>query len=1038
MIDLSIRRPVATAAIYIALVALGVYSFRLIPVELLPDVDYPRLTITATWGGASPEAMEAFVTSPLEAKAQQVRGVRKITSTSSSDSRGTGSIAEIDVEFERDVRMDFARLDLSERISAMREELPPGVIPEVEPYVPREFSDEEQAFLSYQIRGPYTFGSLAQLAEEEIQPALAAVDGVAAVTIRGDEQREVAIELDGPRLEALGLRPVDVERRIRELSTLRAPGSLVLSGQQTVLAVRTRIERVSDLEEVVLLDRPEGPVRLRDVGRVRETTADPLMYYRIDGLPTITLIVSRESGTNAVRIAEAVKAEIEPLQQKMPPGVAIELDVDESKEIHKQLTDLRLRAMMAAVVILLVLMLFLRSLEAVLVVFATIAFSILIAVNLLYLGGFSLNVLTLAGLAWGFGLIVDNGIVVLENVERHSHLEPDPKRAASAGAHQVVLPVITATATTAIVLVPFLFLQGELRIYYLPLAWAVAFAIFASLFVAFTFVPTMASRVHHWRGRVVGVAPEQDVLSGSGGEGSGQGRREPFYIRAYRSILGVTLDHPLLVLFVCVLALGSSAYLFDRHVTRGVRWASFWGQQTYIDVNIRFPRGAGLERTDELVRSFEEKIATLPEVERYETVVLPQWANIQITFPDALESTQVPVAIKEQMVAYSYQFSGPEVRVYGFGPSFYGGGGAPPNYSLKILGYNYLEVQAIADDVAERLKRFSRIQDVDPNASGRWFDRDKEFEYFLTVNREALGEHDLTVEELLGYVSSNLPGDRPRFQIIRIAGEELPFTVKLAGYDDFDLLAMSKLRVPSAGGEDVRLADVATVDRRDVLARILREDQQYQRTVAWEFRGPRKLGDLIRDAVVEATALPPGFSIDAEDDWRWTEEEQTQVYLALAFAVLLIYMVTAALFESLAAPFVVLLTLPLALIGVFLIFFYTDATFTRTAYIGTIMMAGIVVNNAILIVYHIGELRRTLPVRAAILQGTLERVRPILMTTSTTVFGLLPLVLFASSQDENIWNSLALATIGGLISSTLFVLVAIPVAYRYLVARGEA
>ncbi|MCL7966715.1 MAG: efflux RND transporter permease subunit [marine benthic group bacterium] len=1042
MIDLAIRRPVATAAIYIALVALGAYSFRLIPVELLPDVDYPRLTINATWGGASPEAMEAFVTSPLEAAAQQVRGVRKITSTSRSDDRGTGSSTEIDVEFERDVRMDFARLDLSERISALREELPPGVIPRVEPYVPREFSDEEQAFLSYQIRGPYTFGRLAQLAEEEIQPALAAVDGVAAVTIRGDEQREVAVELDGPKLEALGLRPADVEARIRELSTLRAPGSLVLAGQQTALAVRTRVERVSELEDLVLMARPEGPVRLRDVGRVRETTADPLMYYRIDGLPTISLIISRESGTNAVRVAEAVKDEIEPLQDKMPPGVVIELDVDESEEIHKQLTDLRLRAMMAAVVILLVLMLFLRSLEAVLVVFATIAFSILMAVNLLYLGGFSLNVLTLAGLAWGFGLIVDNGIVVLENVERHSHLESDPKRAASAGAHQVVLPVIAATATTAIVLVPFLFLQGELRIYYLPLAWAVAFAILSSLFVAFTFVPTMASRVHHWRGRVVGVRPDEDVLANpEPGRGHGAGPRsdralEPIYIRVYRSVLGFALDHPFLVLFVCVLALGGSAYLFDKHVTRGVRWASFWGQRTYIDVNIRFPRGAGLERTDELVRSFEEKIASLPEVKRYEAIVLPQYANIRVTFPEELESTQVPVAIKEQMVAYSYQFSGPEVRVYGFGPSFYGGGGSPPNYSLKILGYNYLEVQAIADDVAERLKRFSRIQDVDPNASGRWFDRDKEFEYFLTVDREALGSHELTVEELLGYVSANLPGDRPRFQVIRVAGEELPFTVKLAGYDEFDLLAMGQLRVPSSDGEDVRLADVARVDRRDVLARILREDQQYQRTVAWEFRGPRKLGDLIRDAVVEATALPPGFSIDAEEDWRWTDEEQTQVYVALAFAVLLIYMVTAALFESLAAPFVVLLTLPLALIGVFLIFFYTDATFTRTAYIGTIMMAGIVVNNAILIVYHIGELRRTLPTRAAILQGTLERVRPILMTTFTTVFGLLPLVLFAESQDENIWNSLALATIGGLISSTLFVLVAIPVAYRYLVARG--
>ncbi|MBT8462765.1 MAG: efflux RND transporter permease subunit, partial [Gemmatimonadetes bacterium] len=1042
MIDLSIKRPVATAAIYVALVALGAYSFRLIPVELLPDVDYPRLTVNASWGGASPEAMEAFVTSPLEAAAQQVKGVRKITSTSRADPRGTGSSAEIDIEFERDVRMDFAQLDLGERFASLRDELPPAVYPQIQPYVPREFSDEEQRFLSYQLHGPYTFSRLAEVAEEEVEPVLSSVDGVAGVMIWGDQDREVAIELDRQKLDALNLRPEQVEQRIRDLSTLRAPGSLVLEGRQVTLAVRTRVRRVSELENLVIVQRREGAIRLRDIGTVREQTADATSFFRINGQPTISIFVTRESGTNAVRVADAVKEAIGPLEARMPPGATLELDDDQSQEIRQQLTDLRLRALAAAIVIFLVLTLFLRSMGAVLVVFATIGFSVLIAVNMLYLGGFSLNVLTLAGLAWGFGLIVDNGIVVLENVERHSHLGKPARQAASDGARQVMLPVIAATATTAIVLVPFLFLQGELRIYYLPLAFAVAFSIVASLFVAFTFVPTMAGRIHYWRARVYGVpAGTADQAAGAAretasAEASGVSAapatarpRVPAYIRAYRSVLGFALDHPILVVAVCVAALGGSWWLFDKHVTRGIRWSAFWGQDTYISVNITFPRGAGLDRTDEMARAFEEKISSIPEVERYEAWVQPQYAFMRITFPKDLETTQVPVAIKEQMVAYSYQFSGADVRVYGYGPSFYGGGSSPPNYSLKILGYNYLQVQDLADDLASRLERFSRIQDVDPNASGRWYERDKEFEYYLAVDREALGAHDITVEELLRFVSANLPSDRPRTQVLRVGAEELPFAVKLGGYRDFDLIDMRQLRIPSQTGREVRLADVAQVERRNVLSRILREDQQYQRTVAWEFRGPRKLGDLIRDAVVEATTLPPGYKIEEDDRWGWDEEEKTQVYVAIIFAVLLIYMVTAALFESLAAPFVVLLTLPLALIGVFLIFFYADATFTRTAYIGTIMMAGIVVNNAILIVYHIGELRQSMPTRDAILQGTLERVRPILMTTFTTVFGLLPLVLFAQSQDENIWNSLALATIGGLISSTLFVLVAVPVAY---------
>ena len=689
MIDLSIKRPVATAAIYVALMALGAYSFRLIPVELLPDVDYPRLTVNASWGGASPEAMEAFVTSPLEAASQQVRGVRKITSTSRADPRGTGSSAEIEIEFDRDVRMDFAQLDLSERFAAMRDELPPAVYPQIQPYVPREFSDEEQRFLSYQLHGPYTFSRLAEVAEDEIEPVLSSIDGVAGVMIWGDQDREVSIELDRQKLEALDLRPEQVEQRIRDLSTLRAPGSLVLEGRQVTLAVRTRVSRVSELEDLVILQRPAGVVRLRDIGTVREQTADANSYFRIDGQPTISIFVTRESGTNAVRVADAVKASIGPLEARMPPGATLELDDDQSKEIRQQLTDLRLRALAAAIVIFLVLTLFLRSMGAVLIVFATIGFSVLIAVNMLYIGGFSLNVLTLAGLAWGFGLIVDNGIVVLENVERHSHLGKSPRQAAHDGARQVMLPVIAATATTAIVLVPFLFLQGELRIYYLPLAFAVAFSIVASLFVAFTFVPTMAGRIHHWRARVYGVpgapggdrnggaepASERDEAPPSGRTGR---TRASGYIRAYRSVLGFALDHPLLVCAVCLAALGGSWWLFDKHVTRGIRWSAFWGQDTYISVNITFPRGAGLERTDDLARAFEAKIASIPEVKRYEAWVQPQYAFLRITFPKDLETTQVPVAIKEQMVAYSYQFSGADVRVYGYGPSFYGGGSTPP------------------------------------------------------------------------------------------------------------------------------------------------------------------------------------------------------------------------------------------------------------------------------------------------------------------------------------------------------------------------
>src|SRR5690606_30715854 len=465
-----------------------------------------------------------------------------------------------------------------------------------------------------------------------------------------------------------------------------------------------------------------------------------------------------------------------------------------------------------------------------------------------------------------------------------------------------------------------------------------------------------------------------------------------------------------------------------------------WGEDTSISIQIRLPRGEEITRTDELTRFFEGKLATLPEVERYVTNVTPQYAHIRVTFPDSIETTQIPVAIKEQMVAFSHQFGGADVRVYGYGPSFYGGGSSPPNYSIQILGYNYERVREIAEDIGARLMRFSRIRDVDTNASGAWFERDKASEIIVQVDRSRLALYDLTTQDLVNHVNAAIRGQsETRGSRIRIGGDELQFSIKLEDNRRMDVLKLQELLIPTPSGRPVRLASVATIQDRDVLNRILREDQQYQRRVSYEFRGPTKLGDRVQEAVVASTALPPGYSIETRNDFRFSTEEKAQIYKVIAVALVLIFMTTAALFESIRLPLCVLLTVPMALIGVFLLFFYTGASFTREAYIGVIMMSGIVVNNSILLVDHINQLRwkTGAALKDAILQGTIERVRPILMTSFTTIFGLLPLVLFSAVADENIWNALTYALIGGLSSSTLLVLTVTPALYLLFERRAE-
>ena len=1017
MIRFSIRRPVAVAMLYGALALLGVASWLNVPVELLPETELPRLRVTATWPGSSPEVMEAFLTSPLEAAVQQVRGVERVTSTSQE---GSGVI---EVEFGREVDMDFARLELSERLAALDESLPEGALrPTVEPYVPEEFAEQSRPFLRYTLTGPQTTEALRTVLDETLKPELQQVAGVADVQAYGGRDRVLEVALDERKILALGLTPDAVRQKVNALEEVREAGRVSRGGMEYTLAVREYAGSAARIRALPLLTDQGRVVRLQDVAAVRDTYEEPRYLYRIDGQPAVSFQVVKEIGTNVVQVADAVKARVVETGAALPPGTRVILDQDESEAVRTQLTDLRGRALSSALIVFVVLFFFLRSFRSAAIVFASIAFSALITLNLIFLGGLTLNVLTLMGLAMGFGRIIDNAVVVLENVYRHARTAPDAPAAAERGAREMVLPVLAATLTTIIVFIPFVYLQGEVRLFYVPLAIVVGFTNLASLFVTFSFTPALAGRLLGSRVRTIRERAARE--------------RTPLYERAYARMLGGTLRFPWLAVLCSLLVLAGSARLFDKYVQRGTVWRAWYDEESYIRINFDLPRGEELERTDQLVRYFEDRLRAMPEVSTFNAQVYAQAAMMRVEFPDSLQDTAIPVSVKEQLEAYSHQYGGAEVRVYGYGPSFYGGGSSPPNYSIQVLGYNYERVREIADDLGRRLQRFSRIQDVDTNSSGAWFQRDKATEVVLRVDRPALAAHGLSSQEVVQRVSAAVGRNGQRGRL-RVNDEEVAFSVALDGHQRMDVQQLQQLLIPAPGGGAVRLADVARVDEREVLNQIVREDQQYQRTVTYEFRGPTKLGDKVHEAVMKATRVPAGYTLVGQEEWSWSEDEKTQIYGVLAVSLLLVFMVTAALFESLRQPLCVLLTVPMALIGVFLTFFFTGASFTREAFIGVIMMGGVVTNNATLLVDHINGLRRGggLPLRDAILRGTLERVRPILMTSAVTILGLLPLVIASEAADANIWNALGYALLGGLASSTVLVLTVTPALYL-LFERG--
>jgi HAE1 family hydrophobic/amphiphilic exporter-1 len=1037
VIALAIRRPVATLMLFGALAAIGVASAFRLPLELLPEVAFPRLEITTLWPGASPEMVEALVTAPIEAAAQGVRAVESVSSTSYPQR------SEVMVEFARGTDMEFARLELSERLGALTRELPAATHPpEVAPYVPEAFAAGAEALLVYTLAGPATIGALRETAEERVKTGLLTVDGVAAVEVVGGAEKELQVRLKPDWLQAHGLTPNDVRRALATgLNVSGSGGAIRRGGLDFTLAIDDRARSVRDVEALVLgagairsSGAPAAPaVRLGEVADAVLTNADPRAYYRVDGHPAVSLYLYREPGSNAIAVAGAARRQVGEIEAHLPVGMRLIKDRDGSLRIREELADLGTRAAMAVVVVLAVLWAGFRRLEPTVLAFGTIGASTLITLTFMWVGGLTLNLLTLAALAMGFGFLVDNAIVVLDGIEMENGAGRPRAEAAERGARKVVLPVLASTASNIIVFVPFLYLQGELRAYYVPFAVTAGLVLLVSVAVSFGAIPVLAARSSGGAVRLSGGSP-----GAWGVPGPTRAQEESLPVRIYGRLLRLTVGHPKTALLLAFACFGVSAYFFWEHVPRGRVWEG-WGEETHLSIQVEMPRGAEIERTDALAREIEARLETIAEIERFVTHVQDEFASIRVTFPDSLETTGVPAAVKEQLISWMHGFGGAEVRVYGFGPSFYGEGAAPPSYSLKLLGHNYRELEHLAGDLAGRLKQFARIRDIDPNASGFWYERDREIELVLAPDRLRLAAYGLTVEQLLDRVAATTRGQGKR-DVIELAGEEVGLAIELEGANRADVDDLRDLIVTTSEGQPVRVTDVATITPKATLGRIIREDQQYERIVAYEFRGPRKLGDRVRDAVVQATVLPAGYTLESEQSfWEYEEGERGQLALVVALAVVLIYMMTAALFESYREPLVVLAAVPLALIGVFHLYLYTGDTFTREAWIGVVMMSGIVVNNAILVVDRIGAFSRwestddpPFPVAEAAVRGTLDRVRPILMTTVTTVLGFLPLVLFAESEEPSLWNALAVATIGGLLASTVFVLTAIPALYVLL------
>ena len=999
-----IDRPIATLMTFLVLLVLGVYSFLHVPLELAPKEEFPQLDIVASWSDVPPEIIQSQITAPIEEKVSVVKGVRKVTSSSSI------GLSRITVEFDPKTNMEFARLALREKIAELKNVLPYGVRPRIEPYVPEDF--RVNPFLHYTISGNYSLQELREMVKDKFELGIGAIKGVASVEVTGGAEPLIRVILNKEKLKSLNIHPYVVLRQLQDRARIYPAGKIKRGEQEFLFKVANPLAAVRDLKEVIVAKVGGVPVRIKDVAQVYPSFSDIYHINRINGQPTVRLIIRKERGTSTLKVARAVKARLEEIKKTLPPDLVFRVVDDEAEEIHKNLRELYLLVAIIISVIFLLVFAVLRRIQPSLLVLSSIFFSIMITFNLIYIFKISINMLTLGGLALGFGLFVDNSIVVFENILRYKERGLAAKEAALRGAREVFLPVLASTLTTVSVFFSFAYFQGRLKIYYLPLAIVISSALTASLVVSFTLIPSLSPY----------LIKERKVRAPA--------RWGFWYVKGMRGVL----RYPVIVLLFMVLIFYGSYRWFRSEVTIG-EWFRWYSKERLL-VSIGMPPGTEIETTDEVVRKFEKRILEKSYEKEVNSSITAERATIIISFPPEIEQSYRPYVLKEELIQMATNFAGISIGIYGFDPqSYYSSYSTGVFYDsqIKFYGYNLKKLKEITSALERDLKKNPRIKEVRIVASRFGWWRLESFEYVLKIDKEKLNKYDVDPNYLYFAISTALRG-RVQYPLKMLIGSrEQEISIKYPEATEIDLRNLQDVLIMTNKGEYLRLGDISSIEERPIAGSIDRENQKFQQIVMWEFRGPYKAAENYKKAVFASLQLPPGFSASLEDTRWMTTEEKSQLRFAIVFSLIIIFMILASLYESLIQPFFILLAVPLALIGVFVAFVLADFPFDSSAYVGVILLGGIVVNNSILLVDHINLKRRQgLEFKESILEGARERIRPIFMTTSTTVLGMLPLVLIRlEAGRRQIWSSLALSTVGGLISSTLFILLVIPVFYSY-------
>jgi HAE1 family hydrophobic/amphiphilic exporter-1 len=1011
----SVRRPIFTLMITLIVIILGVFSLVRLKIDLLPNIELPTLTIRTQYEGASPEVMERLVTQIIEEIVATVPGVEDMTSQSSEGN------STVRVSFGWGTDIDTAALDVQSKLEDEINELPDDI---VRPRVSK-FDIASFPVVLLGISSSLDPVELTQLIEDQVRYRFGRLPGVAQVDLWGGYNREVRVELDPDRVKALGL-PLDRILQAIRNANLDLPAGKIEQGRfEVTLRAPAEFTDLDQIRNTVILQREGAAVTLGQVARVRDTYEKLQRIIRVNGERGLRVAIRKQADANTVEVAAAILREIDEVNRAFPQ-IRIVPVINQGNFIELSIANVARSVLYGGGLSLLVLLFFLRNIRSTLVISLAIPISVIATFAMVYFGGFTLNLMTLGGLALGVGMMVDSSVVVLENIfRRRDENGEQPEVAAVEGACEVSRAIITSTITTLVIFLPLVFVRGVAGVLFQELSFVIIFALVCSLLVSLSLLPMLASRLLETPGqrRVRRVAWIERLISWS----------DALFKRldnAYRDLLTKVLRHRLLTVAIALSLLGASLLLLPFIGTEFLPPSD----EGEVRVTGEMEIGTRLDLLDQQARRMEEIVyAAVPEaVSSVITVGSSGWrpgdaakTEIRLSLVPASERERSNTAIAGDLrQRLAGQIPGMTVRTRAPQGQFLLERilGGDQGLSIEIRGFDLQTLDLLAGQVVNRIAGVAGVTDIDSSQAAGIPQQE------IRIDRAKVADLGLSVRDVTEVLETAVAGAKAGE--FRAQGNSYRIFVQLRDVEQRSLDEILDLTLATASGEQVALRNLVTSAAGLGPIVIDRKDQQRLVTVDANI-ADRDLGSVAADvqAALDQIPRPVGYDLVVAGNFEEQQKAFHELLISLILALTLVYMVLACQYESLRDPLVVMASVPVAAVGVLTVLFLTGTTFNLQSFIGCIMLSGIVVNNAILLVDQAGRLsRQGLPVRAAVAEAGRRRLRPILMTTLTPILALLPLAL-GLGEGADAQAPLARAVVGGLAGSSLITLVLIPAVY---------